>query len=132
LGSKSAEQLISPSRNWNKKESSLRKAGSGECQPESPPNRLQGVAVDRVQEIPIGLQGKESFLPVGNGFGNQSDTQRQNSGYKGTRKQHTEETETRKNGTKELRKEGRKILGYVPIQVINLSLEEVELPGICA
>jgi hypothetical protein len=133
LGSKSAEQLNSPCGNWNKKKSSPEQAGSGESQPEFPPNRLQEVAVDRVQGVPIGLQGKESFLPVGNGFGNHADTERQNSAYKGTREKHTGKTgtrikETRNVGTKELRKGGSKIMGYVPIQIINLSLEEVELP----
>jgi hypothetical protein len=88
-----------------------------------PPNRLQEVAVHRVQGVPIGLQGKERFLPVGNGFGNYADTKGQNSGLKGTREQHTGKT-----GTKELQEVGSKILGYVPIQIINLSLEEVELP----
>jgi hypothetical protein len=62
------------------------KAGSGERQPELPPNRLRGVAVDRLRGVAIGLQGKESFLPVGNRFGNHTDTETQKSGLKGTRK----------------------------------------------
>jgi hypothetical protein len=139
LGSNSAEQLNSPSRKWNTKKSSPEQAGSGESQPELPPNRLREVAVDRVQGVPIGLQGNESFLPVGNGFGNQSDTKTPNSDHKGTKGKHTEETEDKRNkteelGTKELRKGGRKIpvtrrSGTAEAHVRRVSLPNKNLRG---
>jgi hypothetical protein len=49
-------------------------------------------------------------------------TEIQNSGLRGTRRKHTG-----KIGITESRKGGSKIIGYVPIQIINLSLEEVTL-----
>jgi hypothetical protein len=68
--------------------------------------------------VAIGLQEKESFLPVGNRFGNHTDREMQNSGFKGNREEHTRNTET-----KESWKGGSLIMGYIPIQIINLSLE---------
>jgi hypothetical protein len=118
LGSKDAEQLNSPSgkcKMVNDVMTSQETAVSGERPPELPPNRLQVVDIDR-------LQGEESFLPVGNRFGNQADTETQNSGRKGTEVRHTKETEIPKSC-----KGGRKIVGYVPIQIINLSQEDVKL-----
>jgi hypothetical protein len=114
LGSMDAEQINSPSRKIENLMTSQVKAGSGESQPELPPNRLRGVA--------IGLQGKESFLPVGNRFGNHTDTEVQKSGLKGISEKHTGEIRN-----KESRKGGSKVIGYVPIQIVNLSLEEIQL-----
>jgi hypothetical protein len=97
LGSNDAEQLNSPSGKYkvvNDVMTSQETAGSGERQPELPPNKLQVVAVDRLQGVAIGLQGEESFRPVGNRFGNQADTEIQNSGRKGTKVRHTKETGT--------------------------------------
>jgi hypothetical protein len=78
---------------------SQEQAGSGESQPESPPNRLLGVA--------IRLQGKGSFLPVGNSFGNHTDAEIQNSGLKGTKGAHQGA------GTKDSPEGGSKIIGYI-------------------
>jgi hypothetical protein len=75
--------------------SSQRKGGSGESQPELPPNRLRRIAIDRLQGVAILLQ-KESFLPVGNRFFNQNDTKVQNLGREGTELRHTKETNTQK------------------------------------
>jgi hypothetical protein len=62
LGSNIAEN--SPNRKWNTKKSSPEQAGSGESQPELPPNRLREIAVDRVQGVPIGLQEKRVSFPL--------------------------------------------------------------------
>ena len=56
----------------------------------------------------------------------------QNSGLKGSKGKHTGEIGTKEMGTQENRnpgprKGGSEIMGYVPLQIINLSLEEVEL-----
>jgi hypothetical protein len=50
LGSKSAEQFNSPGGKCDKLRISQEKAGSGGCQPESPPNRIRGVAVDSLSD----------------------------------------------------------------------------------
>jgi hypothetical protein len=101
---------------------SQEKARSGECQPKLPSKSLQHVAVDSLQEVAVRLQEEESFCLVENKCGNHADTDTQNSEHKGTKVKHTG-----KMGIKELGKGGGEIIGYVPIQVINLSLEEVEL-----
>jgi hypothetical protein len=67
------------------------KAGTGESEPQWPPNSLQGVALHMLQGVAIGLQGKESFLPVGNRFGNHADTEIRNSGVKGIKEKLTKE-----------------------------------------
>jgi hypothetical protein len=136
LDSIDAGNLNSPSEKCEKLDklvTSQELAGSGESQPELPPNSLRNIAVDRLQGVAIGLQGKESFLPVGNRFGNHTDTAVQNSGLKGSKGKHTREIEVKEPRTKEIgiresRKGGSKIIGYVPIQIINLSLKEVMLP----
>ena len=132
MGSKDAEKFNSPCENLEILTTSQEQAGTGESQPESPPNRLLGVAVDRLQGVAIELQEKGSFLPVGNRFGNHTDTAVQNSGLKGSKGKHTGEIGTKEMGTQENRnpgprKGGSEIMGYVPLQIINLSLEEVEL-----
>jgi hypothetical protein len=123
LGSMDAEQINSPSRKIGNLITSQEKAGSGESQPELPPNSLRRIAVNSLQGVAIGLQEQEErFLPVGNGYGNHTDTGIQNSGRKGTREKHTRES-----WNKGSRKGGSKIIGYVPIQIVNLSLEEIQL-----
>jgi hypothetical protein len=58
LGSEDAESLNSPYENVSdvteQKLTSREKAGSGEHQPESPKNSLQGVAVDSLPVVAIG------------------------------------------------------------------------------
>jgi hypothetical protein len=123
LGQHDAEQINSPCPPGNcnvinAENSSPEKAGSGDCQPELPLNRLRRIAVDRLPGVAIGLQNGESFLPVGNRFGKHTGTEIQNSGHKGTRIRHTKGTDMFKLG-----KGGSTISGYVPIQIVNLSLE---------
>jgi hypothetical protein len=124
LGSKDAEKLNSPCGKFSDLITLQEKAGYGESQPELPPNNLRGIAVTSLQGVAIGLQEQEeSFLPVENVFGNHTDTDIHNSGRKGTKIKHTGEIEI-----KELWKQDRKIIEYVPVQIINLSLEEIQLP----
>jgi hypothetical protein len=119
LGSKDAEQLNSPCGKFDDLITSQEKAGSGERQPESPLNRLQAVAVNSLQMVAIALQEEESYRPFGNRFGNHTDTDIQNARRKGTKIKRTL-------GKQKQTDCGSKIIGYVPIQVMNLSLEEVK------
>jgi hypothetical protein len=64
LDSIDAENLNSPSEKCERLDklvTSQELAGSGESQPELPPNSLRNIAVDRLQGVAIGLQGKESL-----------------------------------------------------------------------
>jgi hypothetical protein len=134
LGSEDAESLNSPcvnikSRSCEKVMTSQRKAGSGKRQPESPKSSLQKVDADSLLEIDIGsrrvtpgLQSAESACPVENRFGNHTDTQRQIERYKGNEIKHTREI----NGNRTY-ETGGQIIGYVPVQIVNLSLEEITL-----
>ena len=72
------------------------------------------------------LQAVSSSLPVENGIGTQIDT---NYTRTAQRKEGQVEIESR-NEIKQERKrnqKGTQVLGYVPIQIINLSLEEVKM-----
>jgi hypothetical protein len=134
LGSKDAESLNSPcinikSGNCKGVMTSQRQAGSGERQPESPKSSLQEADADSLLEIDIGnrgvapgLQSAESSRPVENEFRNHTDTLRQIERHKGNELKHTGETSDI--GTRET---GGQIIGYVPIQIVNLSLEEITL-----
>jgi hypothetical protein len=133
-GSEDTEHWNSPcvdikSRSCEKFMTPQRQVGSGERQSESPKSSLQEADTDSLLEIDIGnggvapgLQSAESSHPVENEFGNHSDTQRQIRRHKGKEIKHTGEAndiETR--GTRD------QIVGYVPIQIVNLSLEEITL-----
>jgi hypothetical protein len=72
--------------------------------------------------VSLGLQSADSSLPIENKFCSQTDTEIQNTGHKGTEIMHT-----RKKDVRERWNVGSHIIGYVPIQVIDLSLEEVML-----
>jgi hypothetical protein len=106
-----------------------RQAGSGERQPESPKSSPKEADAVSLLEIDIGnggvapgLQSAESSRPVENKFGNHTDTFREIGRHKGKEIKHTREISDI--GTREVRGQ---IIGYVPIQVVNLSLEEITL-----
>jgi len=102
------------------------KVGSDECLPKSPEGGLPVAATSHRDD----LQAESSSLPVENRIGTLVDThqictaQVDEKGIKGQKT--NKETET--NTTKERRtQKGVQLLGYVPMQIVNLSLEEVEL-----
>jgi len=89
------------------------KVGTGECLPELP----QGV-------LPVGttspgddLQAESSSLPVENIFGTQVDTHEIN----------TAQVKRKGDNKGQIVKKRIQLLGYVPIQIANLSLEEIYL-----
>jgi hypothetical protein len=134
LGRKDAERLTSPcvnikSGSCEKGMTSQRQAGSGERQPGSQKSSLQEADAVSLLEIDIGnwgaapgLQSAGSSRPVENKFGNHTDTFREIGRHEGKDIKHTREISD--SGTREVRGQ---IIGYVPIQVVNLSLEEITL-----
>jgi len=100
------------------------KVGSGECLPKLPDSDCSAVTSHRDD-----LQARCGSLPVEKRFGNQVDTIFKNAAQreKGQVKERKIEIQ---NSTKQKRKDIQRktqVLGYVPIQVVNLSLEEVDL-----
>jgi len=98
------------------------KAGLGECLPELPEGGLPTTTTSHGNE----LQAVSSSLPVENEIGKQVDTIYTRAGH---RREGRVEIENR-NEIKQRRKgnqKGIQVLGYVPIQIVNLSLEEVKM-----
>jgi hypothetical protein len=103
--------------------SSNGKAGSGECLPRVPEGGLSVTATSRGND----LQAEGGSRPVENQFGNQVGTKydKTTQGDKGQFSGKSRKDNIVNKG-KQVEK-GIQILGYVPIQVVNLSLEEGEL-----
>ena len=104
--------------------------GSGECQPEC----LEGGSVPvATTSRRNDLQAHDSgSLPVENSYGNHVDTNKLNvaQGIKGKQGQVMRNKVNNVTSTincKRVIQRDTQVLGYVPIQVVNLSLEEVEL-----
>ena len=99
------------------------KVGSGECLQKLPDSDCSAVTSHRDD-----LQARCRSLPVENRFGNQVDTiKNATQGEIGLMKENKVET---RNDTKYKGKNIHRrtqVLGYVPIQFVNLSLEEVDL-----
>jgi len=121
----------SATRPVTKNDGGFLKVGSGECLPELPEGGLPVVTTCHRDD----LQVESSSLPVENGIGIQVDTT-----YKHTaqvdkkevrghiRNKEIKHKDKRDIIYKEPRiQKGIQVLGYVPIQLVNLSLEEVEL-----
>jgi hypothetical protein len=122
--------------------SGIRKiTGSGECQPELPDGSLLKLAASPERKK-RDLQGVNSSLPVENRFGNQDDTTQNyltcTETVKGARGQEQEikvitqdtwDTEKIEENKAKMQKgtKGDHIVGFVPIHIINLSLEEITM-----
>jgi hypothetical protein len=100
------------------------KVGAGECQPELP----EGDRRIMITCHKCDLQIQNRSLPVNSGWGNQVDTLLINAAQvKGqTRKEEKGGLDSTKMETKNIQRKAQ-VLGYVPMQITNLSLEEVEL-----
>jgi len=106
------------------------KVGTGECLPKLPEYGRSVAAIRHKDD----LQARGGSLPVENETGNQVDTK-----YKNTAQRSKKEKGHEKNEITKPQKQGdsmqnsyhsRKkiqVLGYVPIQIANLSLEEIEI-----
>jgi hypothetical protein len=95
--------------------------GMGECLQELPGSGLQAVTTRRRED----LQSEGHSLPVENEVGNQVDTIHTYSPHK--RKGPSENLKEENSLNKSLKnKERIQVLGYVPLQIANLTLEEVE------
>jgi hypothetical protein len=121
-----------------------RKTGAGECQPELPDSSLPELDASpgRVTsyEKNRDLRRIDSFHPVENSFGNQVDTKQNyktcTAGLNSARGPGLEITREKQDTEKLVQGEyknqkGTKrdhVIGFVPIQVVNLSLEEIEMP----
>jgi len=103
--------------------SSNGEAGSGECLPQMPEGGLSDTAISHGDD----LQAREGSRPVENQFGNQVDT-KFNTTAQSDKRQPSEKGKKSSidNSNKQIKRRTQ-ILGYVPIQVVNLSLEELEL-----
>jgi len=102
------------------------KNGSGECLPELPEGSLLATTTSHMND----LQAASSSLPVENRIDNQVDTIYTSAAQ---RKEGQVEIESR-NKIKQERKESQKgtqVLGYVPIQIVNLSLVEEKMGKKC-
>ena len=103
--------------------SSNGEAGSGECLPQMPEGGLSDTATSHGDD----LQAREGSRPVENQFGNQVDT-KYNTTAQSDKGQPSEKGKKGSidNPNKQIKRRTQ-ILGYVPIQIVNLSLEELEL-----
>jgi len=105
------------------------KVGTGECLPELPEGGLRIATTSQGND----LQAESRSLPVENGYGKQVDTFRINAAQmnKEETKGRIKDKDTRGQNSTTYKKENiqrkTQVLGYVPLQVVNLSLEEVEL-----
>ena len=97
--------------------------GAGECQPELPEGGLPVATTSHRDD----LQAESSSLPVENIFGTQDDTHQINMAQVNRRKGQETDMEIYENNGKQRVKRGTQLLGYVPIQIANLSLEEISL-----
>jgi hypothetical protein len=103
--------------------SSNGKADSGECLPQLPEGGLLVAATSHGND----LQAEGGSRPVENQFGIQVDTKYDKTAQDDIGQPSWESRRDKVvNGDKQIQK-GTQILGYVPIQVVNLSLEEVKL-----
>jgi hypothetical protein len=98
---------------------------SGECLSELPGDGARVAAIVRGRD----LQSEFNFLPVENLCGNQVDTVRKDAsqeqkGWRIERENNNQSSTKPKRGNIQQRTQ---VLGYVPMQIANLSLEEVEL-----
>jgi hypothetical protein len=99
-----------------------RKAGSGECLPELPDGGYGLPSTTTSHRID--LQAKDSSLPVENRFGIQVDTLNVSKIQRETGQVEDRNSVKIERGKN---KKGTQVLGYVPLQIMNLSLEEVEV-----
>jgi hypothetical protein len=105
------------------------KVGSGECLPELPEGG-RSVATIRHRDD---LQAENSSLPVENGNGNQVDTKHKITARKFEKKiqgHKSNEITKLQNQGKDINycnKKKVQVLGYVPIQIVNLPLGEIEI-----
>jgi len=107
--------------------------GAGECQPELPEDGLLGAPISHIGD----LQAEISSLSVENRTGNYVDTNYINMAQEDKievtgpkSKEISSNLQNTRDATQRLPFKQRKkiqVLGYVPIQIANLSLEEIEL-----
>ena len=103
--------------------------GAGECLSELLDSGLRGVTTS----LERGLQAVVSSLPVENGYDNQVDTLKINAAQISMKRpqKSPQERENKRYSSTKNKKENiqpwTQVLGYVPIQVVNLSLEEVDI-----
>ena len=106
--------------------------GAGECQPELPEDGLLVAPISHIGD----LQAEISSLPVENRNGNYFDTNYTNMAQEdrieitGHKRKEISNLQNTRDATQRIPfKQKKKIqaLGYVPIQIANLSLEEIEL-----
>jgi hypothetical protein len=103
--------------------------GPGECLPKCPESGSVPVAITCLGDLHA---GSGSSLPVENCFGNHVDTNKLRAaqefkGIQGQIKGNKVNGETSTINYRKNIQRNTEVLGYVPIQVINLSLEEVEI-----
>ena len=97
--------------------------GAGEYQPELPEGGLPIATTSHRDD----LQAESSSLPVENIFGTQVDTHQINMAQVNRKKGVEVDMEIHGNKVEQRVKNGTQLLGYVPIQIANLSLEEISL-----
>jgi len=105
------------------------KVGAGECLSELPDSGSRVVTTSLEKD----LQAVVSSLPVENVYDNQVDTLKINAAQIGTKGLEKLPQDRENKGYSSIKNKGKNIqqrtqvLGYVPIQIVNLSLEEVDI-----
>ena len=126
----SGDTVYGPRRNPRLEMRYMAPGGAGECQPELPEDGLCAP----ISHIG-GLQAEISSLRVENRTGNYVDTtyfnmtQEDKIEVTGCKRKEISNLQNTRNATQRIPFKQRKkiqVLGYVPIQVVNLSLEEIE------
>jgi len=98
--------------------------GAGECQPELPEGGLPVATTSQGNDLQVAESGSP---PVENKFGTQVDTHQINMAQVNRKKGQEINVKIHENNRKLRIKNGTQLLGYVPIQVMNLSLEEISM-----
>ena len=103
---------------------SMALGGAGECQPELPEGGLPVATTSQGNDLQVAESGSP---PVENIFGTQVDTRQINMAQVNRKKGQEINVKIHENNRKLRIKNGTQLLGYVPIQVMNLSLEEISM-----
>jgi hypothetical protein len=98
-------------------------SGAGECQPELSEGGLRGAATHQGKD----LQAPGNSPPIENWYGIKFDTQYNNM----TQDKEGQVKFSRNENIVVNNRKKTQVLGYVPIQIVNLSLEEMELRNRC-
>jgi len=120
----SGDAVYGPRRNSHLQMRYMAVGGAGECQPELPEGGLTLATTSHRDDLQA---AESSSFPVENIFGTQVDTHQINMAQVNRTKGQEVDMKIHENNVNWRVKKGTQLLGYVPIQVMNLSLEVINL-----